>query len=219
MLNLVKNCIDGVLFIDTTCGVQATQDYVERTVRSMGLTLYIASPPVSFAEIVRERGFFGPDDHPYAYRLLKKSAIREFKKDWLTPRGKDTLTFFTGMRSSESGRRMAHGAKDRLEERIWWVNPIRHFSSEEKWDYIRERGLPVNPVSEALGKSGECNCGCFAYGPVDKEILRELDSALIEDIEALEAELKAKGHRQWQWGRGGGKQTSCACVEQEELAL
>lgn len=220
MLDICQPFIDGVLFIDTTCGVRQTQEFVETECVRRGLTLYVQRPPASYEEIVRERGFFGPKDHPYAYRLLKKAAIREFKKKFLPPRTSDTLTFLTGMRSAESGRRMAHGAHDRLEERIWWVNPIRHFATEEKVAYIQSRELRINPVSEVLGKSGECNCGCFAAGPYDKEQLRALDPELVAMFERLEAELEAKGSPFCKWGPGGGNgKQVCACFGQEELAV
>lgn len=219
MLDICEPYIDGVLHIDTTCGIRQTREYVEEECARRGLTLYVQRPPASYEEIVRERGFFGPKDHPYAYRLLKKAAVRDFKRQWLAERG-STIMFLTGMRSAESGRRMAHGAGHRLEERIWWVNPIRHFSTEEKNAYIETHNLRTNPVSDVLGKSGECNCGCFAAGPFDKEVLRDLDPELVAMFERLEAELEAKGSPFCKWGPGGGNgKQVCACFGQEAMAL
>lgn len=218
MLDLCQhsNALDGVVFIDTTCGVKATQDFVEQECARRGLTLHIIRPTKDYWTIVRERGFFGPKDHPYAYRFLKKDAIRRFKRE--KHPGEDIM-FFTGMRASESKRRMAHGAADRKEEGIWWVNPIRHWSQGEKDEYLDLHDLPINPVSDVLGKSGECNCGCFAH-PADKEVLRDLDPNLARNIDEAEHYLEAQGSPYCKWGPGGGNgKQVCACFGQEELAV
>lgn len=217
MLDVSQRYIKGVLFVDTTCGIEATKDFVITECGRREIPLFIERPSKDYWTIVRERGFFGPKDHPYAYRLLKKDAIRRFKKR-MHPG--ETIMFFTGMRSSESQRRMAHGAKDRLEEGIWWVNPIRHWSQAEKEEYLEREGIPINPVSKVLGKSGECNCGCFAVGPVDKEVIRGLDPHLAGLIDETERVLEAEGSPYSKWGPGGGnRKQSCVCFGQESLEV
>lgn len=204
MLDIVHEHVDGIFHVDTTIGIRQTREFVGEMAQRYMLPLEVRRPPKSYDEIVAERGFFGPSDHEWAYRLLKKEAVRAFKRDMLEPRASTNLMLLTGMRAHESTTRLAHGSGDRLEERIAWVNPIRHFSRSEMVMY-RERhpGLPLNPVNEALGKSGECLCGCFSHGPTELELIRDLDPETAEQIEALQARLEAEGSPYCRWGPGG----------------
>lgn len=225
MLDIARRTgrLDGVIHVNTTIGIRATREFVRQVCADWQLPLIEQAPPQSYAEIVRERGFFGPKDHGYAYRLLKKEAIRIIKRRLLTWRGQDKLMFLTGMRSAESDRRMAHGAADRLEERIWWINPIRDFTSDTMAEYRESRpDLPVNPVGRALGRSGECLCGCFAVRDVELPIVRELDPDTADLIESLEQEVGAAGSPFCRWGPGGtssGRPAGPMCVGCDEAQL
>ena len=204
MLDIVHEHVDGIFHVDTTIGIAQTRRFVETTAELYGLPLEVRRPPKSYDEIVRERGFFGPADHEWAYRLLKKEAVRAFKRDMLEPGASTNLMLLTGMRAHESRTRLAHGSGDRIEERIAWVNPIRHFANSEMRLY-RERfpQVPKNPVNDALGKSGECLCGCFSHGPTELALIRDLDPDTAKQIETLQAELEAQGSPFCRWGPGG----------------
>lgn len=225
MLDIVHRhgALDGVLHVNTTIGIAATRIFVRELCANWGLHLDIARPRKSYNEIVAERGFFGPKDHPYAYRLLKKDAVRQWKKTVLEPRKSTVAMLLTGMRAGESKTRIAHGSNDRLEERIAWVNPIRHFTNDDMILY-RERhpDLPYNPVNRALGKSGECLCGCFSMGSVELEVIRDLDPATATQIERLQDRLEEQGSPYCRWGPGGQAGTTPAgpmCVGCDQLAI
>ena len=203
MLDVVHEYVDGVFHVDTTIGIRQTRQFVEETAVAYGLDLEVRKPSKSYEEIVRERGFFGPSDHEWAYRLLKKDATRQFKRDMLPARESSKLMLLTGMRAHESRTRLAHGSDDRVEERIAWVNPLRHWTNTEMRLY-REANpqVPKNPVNDLLGKSGECLCGCFSH-PVELDIIREIDPQTAAQIEGLQAELEAAGSPFCRWGPGG----------------
>lgn len=204
MLDIVHEHVDGIFHVDTTIGVRQTREFVRQMADLYGLPLEVRRPPKSYDEIVSERGFFGPADHEWAYRLLKKEAVRQFKREMLPPGESSNLMLLTGMRAHESRTRLAHGSDDRIEERIAWVNPIRHFTRTEMVLY-RERypQLPKNPVNDYLGKSGECLCGCFSHGPTELELVRDLDPDTATQIEALQDRLRADGSPFCRWGPGG----------------
>lgn len=223
MLDIVRDRIDGVLHVNTTIGIRQTREFVRDLCDHWGLDLCEVSPPVSYDELVRKQGFYGPKDHEWAYRQLKKSATRVFKAKVLAPRKRTCVMLLTGMRTGESLTRMSHGADDRKEERIAWVNPIRLFTNDDMAEY-RQRYpcLPHNPVNKILGKSGECLCGCFSFGPVELEVIRDLDPDTAAQIERLQAELKAKGSPFCRWGPGGkatGRRAGPMCVGCDELTL
>ena len=206
MLDVVRRhpALDGALHVDTTIGIQRTREFVREVCDQWGLDLRVVRPPRSYDELVRRQGFYGPKDHRYAYIQLKKEAIREFKRQMLEPRKSTRVMIVTGMRASESTTRMSHGSGDRLEERVVWSNPIRHWTGDDMAEYRqRHPDLPRNPVNDALGKSGECLCGCFSVGPVELPIVRELDPETADQIERLQAELAESGSPYCRWGPGG----------------
>lgn len=65
-----------------------------------------------------------------------------------------------------------------------------------------------NPVSEKLHMSGECLCGAFAK-PDELEEIRFWFPEVAAEIDRLEAEVAAAGHREpfCRWGHGQGKPT------------
>lgn len=223
MLDIVRDRIDGVLHVNTTIGIRQTREFVRDLCADWRLELREVSPPMSYDERVREQGFYGPKDHRFAYFQLKRDAVRVFKKQILEPRKRTRVMLLTGMRAGESDTRMAHGSGDRVLERVAWVNPIRHFTNDDMAEYRqRHPDLPHNPVNKALGKSGECLCGCFSYGPVELEIIRDLDPETAAQIERLQTELEAKGSPFCRWGPGGkaaGKRAGPMCTGCDELAL
>ena len=206
MLDIVRQHpkLNGALHVDTTIGIRRTRQFVRDVCGAWGIDLHVVSPPKSYDELVRAQGFYGPKDHRYAYIQLKKEAIRVFKRQQLKPRKSTRIMIVTGMRSGESRTRMSHGSGDRLEERVVWCNPIRHFTNDDMAEYRqRHPDLPRNPVNDALGKSGECLCGCFSVGPLELPIIRELDPDTADQIERLQRELEASGSAFCRWGPGG----------------
>ena len=72
------------------------------------------------------------------------------------------MMFITGVRLSDSQRRMGHVSGVQRDGNTVWVSPIKDFSSRDVWDYRSENHVPPNEVVEILHMSGECLCGAFS---------------------------------------------------------
>jgi 3'-phosphoadenosine 5'-phosphosulfate sulfotransferase (PAPS reductase)/FAD synthetase len=81
-----------------------------------------------------------------------------------------------------------------------WVNPIYWWSVSDRDRYIAEHELPINPISELLGMSGECLCGAFAH-PGEKELIRLVDPKTARRIDQLESDVLDCGFP-WSWEGG-----------------
>ncbi len=109
--------------------------------------------------------------------------VREHKRD-----RKDRIMLVTGIRSSESERRMlglaSRGAVDRRGAQVW-VSPILDWSALDTGAFMKEHGILRNPVVVKVHRSGECLCGALAqrreldyielWFPDDVKPLRELE--------------------------------------------
>ena len=222
MLDVVRDRIDGVLHVDTTIGIARTRQFVEQTCHDMGLPLTVTSPPHDYEHFVRSLGFPGPSAHRWAYIHLKERAVNRWKRTILEPRKSTNVMLLTGVRVAESSRRMLHGSQNSLRDRIAWVSPLRHWTSDDMAEYRQRRPvLPRNPVSEILGMSGECMCGAYGH-PVELEITRTLDPTLVARVERLQDELAAGGRRHCRWGPGGAASGAYAgplCTGCDQAAL
>ena len=144
-----------------------------------------------------------------------------------------------GRSRAEGEEAAAHGPLKGLDERAMryagrevntvgtqiWANPIYWWSASERDAYIRKHGLPVNPVSAALGMSGECLCGAYAHKG-EKAMVKIVCPQTAARIERLEQEVFDAG---WNWGwegkppRGGASKAQTdmfrpLCVGCEKVA-
>jgi hypothetical protein len=78
-----------------------------------------------------------------------------------------------------------------------WCNPIYWWSANQRDSYNRSQGLPINPVSETLGMSGECLCGAFAHEG-EKALVKLICPQTAARIENLEEQTLARGFT-WDW--------------------
>ena len=195
----------AAVHINTGIGIEETRSYVRSTAALMGWPLIEKSPPPgsTYQELVLRYGFPGPSMHSLMYRHLKERAVRELVREHKRER-LDRVLLVTGVRSSESVRRMGNVQEVKREDARVWVAPILRFSKLDVRLYAVDHGLPQNAVANNLHMSGECLCGCFAR-PGELERIADWYPGTAERIRTLESEVRASGQSHNVWGWGGMK--------------
>lgn len=199
MMNNVPGC--EVFHCNTGIGIERTREYVRETCAKQGWKLHEIRAKEDcgqdYREIVKQHGFPGPDGHSVMYARLKERAIREVVRRAQQKPGQRVL-LATGIRHDESVRRMRYAGKEvvRAGSQVW-ANPIYWWSRDERDAYNQKSGIPINPVSETLGMSGECLCGAFAHKG-EKALVRIVCPKTADYIEQLEQEVFAAGFN-WGW--------------------
>lgn len=198
---MMKNVPGCELFhIDTGIGLKATRQHLDDACARHGwpLTIIRAKEDCGqdYDELVRKWGFPGPYGHRLMYQRLKERGVRLLVKRAKT-KVRDKVLLATGIREDESLIRM--GYKDREINRTGaqvWCNPIYWWSRAERDEYLMLNQIVRNPVSEAIGISGECLCGAFAH-PGELEKVRKVDPDVAARLDRLHEEIKHKFP--WSW--------------------
>lgn len=190
----------AVFHIRTGIGLKETTDFVIETCKAHGWPLVIKDPPkIDYRHMVLRWGFPGPGAHLYPYVWLKQRAIEELVRESKTKRS-DRIGLLTGVRNTESARRMGYVQPIMKEKARVWIAPMFDFDTLRLVEYTRQHNLKINPVTKLIGFSGECFCGAFAEQPpeVELEKLRKHFPYLYEQIMVLQAEASIAGvHCQW----------------------
>lgn len=199
MMTNYPNC--EVFHCNTGVGIERTREFVRQTCKDFGwpLTEIRAKEDCGqdYEEFVKRWGFPGPGGHGLMYSRLKERAINKLVRDNKTA-WKDRILIATGIRHDESKRRMRYVGNEinRTGAKLW-VNPIYWWSGSDRDKYIKENNLPINPVSQELGMSGECLCGAFAHKG-EKELVRIVCPETAEYLDKLEKEVMSLGF-DWGW--------------------
>ena len=200
MMNNVPGC--EPFHCNTGIGIEATRQFVRDTCAAMGWPLHEIRAKEDCGQdydaIVREHGFPGPDGHSTMYARLKERPIRHLVRQVQQGVRGARVLLATGIRHDESVRRMRYAGKEvvRAGSQLW-VSPLYWWSATQRDAYIRDHGLPVNPISQMLGMSGECLCGAFAHRG-EKSLVRIVDPGTASRIDQLEQEVSAAGFN-WGW--------------------
>lgn len=232
LAHLMRERADYAVHCNTTIGIEATRQFVRDTCAKWDLPLLERTAPISYRDLVIERGFPGPGRHFLMYSKLKERVLDQVRTELLTDRRKERVLFIAGRRRSESQRRRNIPLYEPDGSAIW-ASPIAMWTKHDMVMYraIAERDgdtVPFNPVTDALGMSGECLCGAFAKeGELDRIRIWYPDVAA--EIEQLQDEVRAAGHPEpfCQWGHGKGKPTektgklceSCAFKDENQTEL
>ena len=173
-LHLFRNHprVTAAAHIDTGIRVPEVEDHVRASCRHMRLKLLIyrasehtqadgTPDPQLFDEIVKQHGFPGPPQHRIMYAKLKERQIRRLVREHKTERG-DRVMLVTGVRKSESRRRMGNVEEIQRYGGQLWVAPITNWDDDAMTAYRAFYDLPVSDISRKLGMSGECLCGAYA---------------------------------------------------------
>lgn len=186
----------GVVHINTTIGIEETREFVRETCKREGWPLREYFPPVSYLDICKRHGMPGPGAHLYCYTRLKERCIQQLTREHKTHRH-DRIVLATGVRRSESTRRMGHVMQIKREGVRVWVAPIIDWSDEDKNAFMSMRGLRRNPVVDAINMSGECLCGAFAKNG-ELSLIAENFPKTASAIEAVQAACRDAGvHDTW----------------------
>lgn len=190
-----------VVHVNTGIGIERTREYVREVCKKFNwpLTEVRAKEDCGqdYRELVLKWGFPGPGGHTLMYNRLKERAIKKLVK-WNKKEWKDRVVLATGLRRDESWRRSRYD--DSVIDRsgaLVWASPIYYWTRSDRDKYIEDNNLPLNPVAQELGMSGECLCGAYAHKG-EKELVRIIDPETAEYIDELEKEVKEAGF-EWGW--------------------
>lgn len=198
-LNIATHAIHA----NTTIGIEGTREFVRSRCRELGIPLLEETPPVSYADLVREQGFPGPAMHFKMYQRLKERGLRQARRKLVHNPRRQRVLFIAGRRRAESARRSDIPENERIGSTIW-ASPLADWTRDDLNAYREAYSVPRNPVADNLGMSGECLCGSFAeVGELDR--IRALHPEVAAEIEALELELVVAGKVpeekcMWGWG-------------------
>lgn len=196
--------VTAAVHIDTGIKCPDVEPHVEYTCKLYGLPLLIyrasentkadgTPDPQDFDQIVKEHGFPGPGQHSRMYIRLKQRQIerlvREHKVNF-----KDRIMLVTGVRKSESRRRMGYVEEIQRFGATVWTAPVANWDDEAMRLYRAHFKLPKNPASEKLGMSGECLCGAYAK-PGEFDRLTEHYPEVAARLRNLERDAGCK----WAW--------------------
>lgn len=207
----------GLVHINTGIGIPETREFVRNTAKKWGVKLFEykadeyvrkdgTSDPQKYEDIIKEYGFPGPKQHRNMYIRLKEKPLymlaREHKKEW-QGRNKyfDKLIYVTGVRSSESVRRMGTTQIIKTHGCMVWVAPIISWEKRDINEYIDVFELERNEVVKKLCMSGECLCGAFATKD-ELELISIFYPDTAEYILSLQKEVEKIRDTKNKWGWG-----------------
>ena len=200
--HLINNCHpgpDAIAHINTGIGIEETREYVRSTFAPwLGLPLIEKHPPRSYEDLVLEYGFPGPAAHRFMYSWLKERPLRELRREAQQSRN-DRVAVVTGVRLTESRRRMGHVEPVQADGNLIWIAPIVNFEARDVLDYHDLAGIPKNEVPEILHMSGECLCGAFA-SPGELDCIARFYPGTGKRIRRLERRVQAAGIASHHWG-------------------
>jgi phosphoadenosine phosphosulfate reductase len=163
-----------VIFNSTTVEFPETIAYVKKLAKEWGFKLLIAKPRTSFFVEVKKRRWASNEyrwccevfkDRP-AFELLRRHGIQ---------------AEITGTTRTESiyRRSLLPFKISNREPPIIRVNPIYDWNQQEVWKYLRERGLPRNPLYHMGYRRIGCWC-CPLNGPSHYKRLRKTHPLLFK---------------------------------------
>lgn len=192
----------AAVHIHTGIGIPETREYVHETARAQGWPLIEVRSEAQYEQLVLERGGFpsGPRSHSSMYWHLKQRPLDALIRQAKRRRG-DHVVLVTGIRTSESVRRMGSGISVPMRRddhcRVW-VNPILEWSALDCSRYMADAGVARSPVVDLLHRSGECLCGALARADELIELERWFP-APAQRIHELEAQARAAGLKHTRW--------------------
>jgi 3'-phosphoadenosine 5'-phosphosulfate sulfotransferase (PAPS reductase)/FAD synthetase len=197
------NYIDEALHIDTGTGIYQTGLFVRRFCQRHAIPLQVYhAAPGEYRRMVTNLigGFPGPAKHSLAYQRLKERPLKRYIADIKDGHARNSkVILFTGVRRSESRRRM--GTTKEIDEHgaAVWVAPLIDWLASDLRDWRAEHGLAESDVAALLHLSGECMCGSFMK-PGERDDLAWAYPEKLRWIEGLEAWARTLGIVRDRWG-------------------
>lgn len=210
--------LDLLVYLDTGTGLDENREYIEELADHLGLQLWTLRTGEQYEEKVREHGFPGPSRHGIMYRSLKERQLDKLATIVNGRGNAANLHLWTGVRQRESDRRMANVEPVQEADRWTWHAPIYDWTKAKCKIHIEENGIPENPIWKALGRSGDCFCGCFG-NPAEKIDLRaagyEDHAEWIETLEETAREVLDIPDERTVWGWGALSESEQRAVAAE----
>lgn len=215
---------------NTGTGIEATRQFVRDTAAQWNVPLLEVHPKrgqgyfdlVRGAVMARNKetgelvqawsgGFPSSAAHAIMYTRIKERGLETVPHLFdISGSRKDRVVFIAGRRRSESKRRstVPHFEEKRT---VLWASPLAIWHKADLRAYrLLAAGtavpVPVNPVAQILGMSGECGCLANAtHNERDQWFTAYPNEPFILAIQAMEAELESRtdipDHRKkWGWG-------------------
>ena len=195
--------VDALVHINTGIGIRETGEYVRDFAKWLGKPLIEKHPPRDYEDLVMQYGFPGPAAHRYMYSWLKERPLREVRREAQNGQNRRVL-YITGVRTTESRRRMGRVQSVKREGNTVWVAPIKDFDHSDVWDYREAFDLPRNEVVDFLHMSGECLCGAFSK-PNELEWISLWYPDIADRIRLLEQRAVKAGLKSCRWGPQSSK--------------
>lgn len=204
LAHIMRRSATHAAHANTTIGIEETRQFVRDTCAAWGLPLIEKVAPVTYRELVVERGFPGPAMHFKMYQRLKERCLDAVRRDLVVDPSRERVLFLAGRRRAESARRASIPLHERRGSTIW-ASPLAMWTALDLATYRAMHDVPVSRASSTLHMSGECLCGAFAK-PGELDEIGYWYPEVRAEIEALEAEVRAAGHPEpfCRWGHGQG---------------
>ena len=166
--------LDAIVHVVTGCGLPETTEYVRQFAESTGIPYVEADSGDRYEQYVRRKGFFGVGTgamsaHSFAFHVCKHRAYTHALAELRERRRGRKIIMINGARVAESENRDENMAgkyikcdryrSDKPASPNWWVSPLLDWTNEDRTTFLKEQKCPINPVSQALCRSGECLCG------------------------------------------------------------
>lgn len=189
MATQMPDQFSGTFHANTGIGVEATRQYVRDLSRNQGWPLREIKTTESYQRIVKGIGFPGAAYHRIMYARLKDRPVMQHLRERKAGHHRRTrILLATGIRNDESRRRMGYSDTTTRTGSLVWVNPLLHWTHDEREEYIAQTKLPRNLIADKLGMSGECLCGAYAK-PGELERVRSVDPSIAAEIDRLNTEI------------------------------
>lgn len=188
---------DFIIHGNTRCGIPETSEFVRDYYGSAGPDFVEADAGTAYEDYVLRKGFFGKgiSAHAFAYRVLKATPFRKAISKSIRMGKRDIrVLLINGARKDESENRKKHlqvWRQDPAQKGNIWVNLIHDWTQRDRDQFLDSRKVKINPVAEALCRSGECMCGTM------QQRAERVEAAALYPkwgswIDKLEAEVKEK---------------------------
>lgn len=226
---------------NTGTGIEATRQHVRDTAAAWGLPLIEErpNPGEGYFDLVRgtvmarsretgqlvqawSGGFPGSAAHALIYQRIKERGLARVPHRFdISGSRTEQVVYVAGRRRPESKRRATVPHFER-KHTILWASPLAIWHKADLRAYrLMHPDMPLNPVAQVLGMSGEC--GCLSNATADERerwFSAYPDDPFVLAVKALEEELESRPdipeHRKrWGWGSDPAAQEA----ETEYMAL
>lgn len=225
--HLFRDVTTHQVHANTGTGIEATREFVRTTAAMWGVPLIEHSPEPGkgYFDLVRGQvmarsrttgelvqawpgGFPGPAAHAVMYQRLKERGLSKVPHEFgISGSRTRRVVFIAGRRRPESKVRSTIPYSD-TRGTVVWVSPLAVWHKADLRAYrLVFPDVPLNPVAQVLGMSGECGCLSNATaGEPDRWRAAYPHDPFIRQVEQVEAEIADRPdipeHRK-KWGWAG----------------